>query len=111
MDKTVHGNTEGIRKNILDAIESLYDFPVDRDYYVQEEMVSRLAEYTAVIGREISLFMSRNGYVQDITIGEADRVELPKMSLRRGEKRLKTPPRLVTREQVRLRALRKRGGH
>ena len=84
----IHGNTEGIRQTALRQLQTLYEYPFEADEFAPAELVRILARFSAVINREIALYVSRGGDVLDIMIGGRDQVSLPSMRLRRSEKRL-----------------------
>ncbi|MDD3920938.1 MAG: GTPase HflX, partial [Eubacteriales bacterium] len=52
------------------------------------ELLELLASYTAAIGREISVYIKRNGVVVDVSIGDAATVSMPNMRVVRNEDRL-----------------------
>ena len=84
----IHGNTEGIRRSVLETLSTLYDYPFEMDEFIPEELAALLARFSCSFNREIGLYVSRGGDVLDIVIGENDNVPLPSMRLRRSEKRL-----------------------
>jgi GTP-binding protein HflX len=84
----IHGNTEGVRKSIFGELKAVYDEPVPSDQFMPQELLSRLCGYSALLNREIALYLSRYGEVLDVIIGKADHVDLPDVRLRRSERRL-----------------------
>ncbi len=56
--------------------------------FAPPELISLLAEYSADINREIAIYITRDGEVVDIIIGELDSVSLTDYRLRRNSKRL-----------------------
>ena len=84
----IHGNTEGVRKTLLEEMETLYDYPIGRDEFLPEELGSAMASLSARINREIAVYIARSGRVMDVTIGTVDNVELADVRLRRNEARL-----------------------
>ena len=88
MPQQIHGNTESIRNTALSELARLYDLEIPEDDFAPRELVALLAEYSAAINREIAVYISRDGEVLDVMIGENDQVTLPSVRLRRSENRL-----------------------
>ena len=88
MALTIHGNTEGIRASLLNEMAALYEFEVGRDDFAPYELIRQMGLYSARFNREIAVYLSRDGEVIDVVIGETDQVPLPSVRLRRSEKRL-----------------------
>lgn len=84
----IHGNTEGIRDTELAALEGLYNESMDRDEYLRSDILEYIASFSAGINREISLYISREGDILDITIGNTDSVPLEDWHMRRSARRL-----------------------
>ena len=84
----IHGNLEGVRKSTIAELETLYDFPIDRDEYLPQELAKVLGRYSCALNREISLYVSRDGEVIDITVGDTASVPLSDIRLRRSSRRL-----------------------
>ncbi|MBQ8136286.1 MAG: GTPase HflX [Clostridia bacterium] len=80
----ITGNTEGIRRTQLEAMEAWYALEIDQDAFLPKELCLMMAEATAALGREVAVFLSRSGDVLDIRIGENDRVASHLPRLRRG---------------------------
>lgn len=84
----IHGNTEGIRESVLQVMQTLYDYPIEKDEYIPQEMINYIAQVSAQINREISVYLSREGDVLDITVGGTDSVPLQDWHMRRSAHRL-----------------------
>lgn len=80
----INGNTNGLRDSLLDEMERLYDAATPRDEFISAELLQRLADFTGRIGREISVFLSRQGKVLDVSIGDHQTVTMPYIRKRRG---------------------------
>ncbi len=83
-----NGNTESLKTSVLDEIEKLYDIEISRNEFVTQELVFKMAELTGKINREISVYINRKGNVIDVSVGDSNTVELPKVEGRRGGSRL-----------------------
>lgn len=84
----IHGNIEGIRESRLHEMEALYDCPFELDEYAPRELIEALARHSCALNREISVYVSRDGDVLDVTVGVGDSVPLKDVRLRRNSKRL-----------------------
>ena len=84
----IHGNLDGVRKSTIAELETFYDFPIDRDEYLPQELAKALGRYSCALNREISLYVSRDGEVLDITVGDTGSVPLSDIRLRRSNRRL-----------------------
>ena len=84
----IHGNTEGIRKTVLDELTTLYDVQLEPGQFMPQDLLQSLCGYSASMNREIAVYITRVGEVADVLIGRADSIDLPDLRLRRGERRL-----------------------
>ena len=84
----IHGNLEGVRKSIISELQAFYDYPIDRDEYLPQELAKHLGRYSCALNREISLYISRDGEIIDITVGDTGSVPLSEVRLRRSRRRL-----------------------
>ena len=84
----IHGNTEGIRKTVLDELAALYDVQLEPGQFMPQDLLQSLCGYSASMNREIAVYITRFGEVADVLIGRADSIDLPDLRLRRGERRL-----------------------
>ncbi|MBO4836262.1 MAG: GTPase HflX [Clostridia bacterium] len=84
----LHGNLEGLRKSLIAEIQALYDYPIDTDEFMPSELARMLGRYSCAINREISVYISRDGEIADMTIGDTNSVPLSDIRLRRNMHRL-----------------------
>ena len=84
----IHGNIEGVRRSTLLELQTLYDYPIDRDEYLPTDLAKILGRYSCALNREISIYIGRDGEVIDITIGDTASVPLTDIRLRRSMRRL-----------------------
>ena len=84
----IHGNTEGIRKTVLDELTTLYDVQLEPGQFMPQDLLQSLCGYSASMNREIAVYITRFGEAADVLIGRADSIDLPDLRLRRGERRL-----------------------
>ena len=88
MAKKLNGNLTGIKNTLLDKIATLYDIKLLQDEYASFELISQLCEYSGAIGREISVYIARDGSIVDVSIGDNSKVSMPDMRLVRNIDRL-----------------------
>ena len=87
---TAHGNLTGLKPAEKRALERLGTRRVPASRIVTPELAQTLALLSREIGRQIGLFIDRNGQVTDVAVGDANRIELPDFGrLRAGEHRFR----------------------
>ena len=84
----INGNTSGIRQTVLDRMSGMYDIITEPAQFASAELLFQMAEFTQLIGREISVYIGRDGRVKDISVGDASNVSMPSMRLTRNADRL-----------------------
>ena len=80
----INGNTNGIKQYILDEMELIYSHQCGANEFISPTLIDFLAKYTSLLGKEISIYLSRAGRVLDVSIGDSDHVSLPYVRKRRG---------------------------
>ena len=88
MKKEVKGNTAGIRATVLEEIRSIYDLAASADTFLSPELTEALARCTGKINREILVYLSRAGSVEDVRVGDDSTVGMDEMRLVRNIDRL-----------------------
>lgn len=83
-----NGNLTGIKSAMLDRLNSLYDFKQGLDEFASFELLSELCACSGEINREISVYISRDGSIVDVSVGNSAKVSMPSMRLVRNEDRL-----------------------
>lgn len=84
----IHGNLDGVRKSLLEELETLYDFEIDRDEFLPQDLGVAMGSLSARMNREISVYISRSGRVMDVTVGTVDDVHLSELRMRRNLARM-----------------------
>ncbi len=80
----IYGNIDGIKRAILWRLEKHLGF-IDKSSLVSEETLALISEFTIATGREISVYISRAGRVEAISVGDSSTVEVLPIGKRRGE--------------------------
>jgi GTP-binding protein HflX len=88
MKKKVNGNIAGIRQTLLDGLAGIYDLSMGADTFLSQEVLEALTLGTAQINREILVYVSRGGMIEDVRIGDDRTVDLPELRLVRNTDRL-----------------------
>ena len=76
-----NGNLTGIKSAMLDRLKSLYDFKQGLDEFASFELLSELCACSGEINREISVYISRDGSIVDVSVGDSAKVSMPSMRL------------------------------
>ena len=82
----IYGNIEGIRKSILDELESIYTIKTLKDEVCDIEILNIISRVSSFIEREVSVGINRKGSVTSVAIGDSTSVEVPVIDIE--EKRL-----------------------
>jgi GTP-binding protein HflX len=84
----IHGNVTGIRDSVLAELEKLYEMEFERDQFLPDRLLGLLVRHTMTLGRELMVYMTREGSVIEIAVGSIASVGLPERHLRRNTERL-----------------------
>ena len=88
MDNIVYGKTEGIKKRVLEQLQSLYDLHLDQGQLISEELALLLRDISESIGREVSVYVDRKGIISSVSVGSDHAVSLQDTGSRRSLWRL-----------------------
>ena len=80
----VLGNTDGLKNNIISALEQLYECKVPAWQLISPELVAQMAAITTAVNREVNVFLDRKGNVLSVSIGDSNTVSLPDLPGRSG---------------------------
>lgn len=81
----IYGNTDGIRKTMLNELEALPG-SYDKSNFIDRNILATVAGISSRLNREISVFISRNGRLLAVGIGDSTTVPLAEFSEKRGTK-------------------------
>ena len=84
----VQGNLSGIRKNIIEMLESIYEMPLPAGQTITMELAQILAKLTTQLNREIAVYINRRGQIVNIAVGDTRTINLPETAGRRSAGRL-----------------------
>ncbi|MBQ6426641.1 MAG: GTPase HflX [Clostridia bacterium] len=88
MQRKVNGNTNGIKDSVLNGICELYDCSIDSDTFVDRDLIERISYVTALVNREVLVYISRGGKVLDIRLGDDHSVHMEELRVVRNTDRL-----------------------
>ena len=69
-NKTVFGNTDSIKKSVLDKLESIYGVYEGRGEFLPGQVARLIAEATFATNREVAVLISRRGAVVSVAVGD-----------------------------------------
>jgi GTP-binding protein HflX len=83
----IYGNTSGIKKTILDRLESLVGF-YEKQLVIDGEVLREVCEISERINREVCVYISRGGQLLSVGIGDSAAVAARDINLKRSEEKL-----------------------
>ena len=83
--RSVYGITDGINKNTLNEIETLYDYQVPKNQTGSEELFAKMLDLSQRINKEIAVYINRSGQIKLVAAGSRQSAELPFMTERRRD--------------------------
>ncbi|HXT50009.1 MAG TPA: GTPase HflX [Thermoanaerobaculia bacterium] len=81
---TLHGNTRGLKPSDERALERTYRRRVPPSEVVSPELARHLAEVSRSIGRQVGVFIGREGTIRNVIVGDATKLDLPDVGRLRG---------------------------
>lgn len=84
----VNGNLANLKKEVVYSLEALYEFEVPPGQLITKELAESMLEITKQIGREVAVYINRQGKVRQVSIGDDVTVELPEIKERTSNHRL-----------------------
>lgn len=78
------GNTSGLKKFQIRALERLGKKRVPRDLVITPEMAKSLCDLSFETNRQIGILVHRSGKVESIVVGDHDRIMIPRLSAGRS---------------------------
>ncbi len=84
----IHGNLEGIRESLIQEMDRMYNIQFARDQFLPDRLIALLIRYTDILNREMMVYLSRDGEILEVAIGNISSIGLTEMHLRRNFDRL-----------------------
>lgn len=80
----VSGNTSGLKKHHLAALERLAGKRVARDAIISPEMAKTLCQLSFELNRQIGVLLHRSGKVEQVVVGDFKGIMIPRLGAVRG---------------------------
>ncbi|MEW6740952.1 MAG: GTPase HflX [Nitrospirota bacterium] len=74
---SIYGNTSGLKKGLLYALEKVYRRKVPADKLITQELARYLTELSFEIGKQIGILVDRSGSITHVIVGNAKGVFIP----------------------------------
>ena len=84
----VVGELDNIKKGIIQELDSLYDYEVPASQLVTAELAEKMLAITGQLGREVAVYISRQGKIMQVSVGDNATVDLPEIRQRTSASRL-----------------------
>ena len=84
----INGDIQNIKQHIVKRLEGLYEKTVPIGQLSTHELNSEMLEVTHLLGREVAIYLNRQGKVLQVSVGDTDTVDLPEFKSRRAEGKL-----------------------
>ncbi len=84
----VNGNIKNVKKYIIDQLESVYDMQVPIGQISTNEINEQIVAITELLGREVAVYINRQGKVVQVSVGDTATVDLPEIKERTSALRL-----------------------
>ena len=75
--RIVQGNLANVKAYILEGLESLYDLSVPMGQTATNELCSKMLDLTDLLDREVAVYISRQGKIVQVSVGDNSTVDLP----------------------------------
>ncbi|MDD4542886.1 MAG: GTPase HflX [Clostridia bacterium] len=75
MDKLVSGNTEGLKKSMLDMLLSIYEDKFDSDLYCSLDTITKICYVTYETKREVAVYIDKKNTVTEVAVGDSSLVK------------------------------------
>lgn len=85
-EKMIYGNIGGVKKTILELLENLVE-DYGKHLFIDREVFLTICEISSKINREICVYISRSGRLMAVGVGDATKVPLKELNLRRSAKK------------------------
>ena len=84
----INGEIQNIKQYIVKRLEALYELTVPIGQLSTHELNAEMLEVTELLGREVAVYLNRQGKVLQVSVGDTDTVDLPEFKSRRAEGKL-----------------------
>lgn len=81
----IDGNIEGVKKSIINSLETILDLKVPKYTVVTEEIIEVLKKATIDLDREVSVAIDRKGNIITVAVGDSTTVDMPLIDVKEGK--------------------------
>ena len=92
MADKITGNTNGLKKNILERLENLLEIKSDPAILCDPLIIEEICDITGQVNREISVFVSPRGKTEEISVGDFKTVTMRRLDIGRSSRCIHTHP-------------------
>lgn len=78
----IHGNTGNLKAFVREKLQHLYELTVPMGQISTHELNESMLAITDVLGREVAVYLSRQGRVEKVSVGDTNTVDLPSFDVR-----------------------------
>ena len=76
---TIHGNTSGLKRGVIQALQKIYHRKVAPNLLITQELGKYISALSFDLQRQIGLIISREGKVTHVLLGDSHRVYIPSL--------------------------------
>ena len=73
----INGDIKNIKSYIIEKLRALYELQVPIGQISTNELNEKLIEITDLLNREVAVYISRSGKIQQVSVGDTGTVDLP----------------------------------
>lgn len=84
----VHGELQNIKSDLIEKMDFFYDYVVPAGQLITVELAEKMLAVTEVLGREVAVYLNRQGKVVQVSVGDNATVDLPEIRQRTSNNRL-----------------------
>lgn len=84
----VHGDLQNIKAGLIEELNSFHEQTVPAGQLITAELAERMLAVTEVLGREVAVYVNRQGRVVQVSVGDTATVDLPEIRQRVSSNRL-----------------------
>ncbi|MBI4844565.1 MAG: GTPase HflX [Nitrospirae bacterium] len=77
---TIYGNTSGLKKSDINAVERIYKRRIPREKLITIELGRYMAECSFSTGRQIGILADRKGNIDFVIVGDSKGILIPELS-------------------------------
>jgi GTP-binding protein HflX len=92
MANEITGNTNGLKRSILERLENLFEIKSDPAVLCDQHIIDEICDITGHVNREISVFISPRGRTEEISVGDFKTVTLRRLDIDRQTRCIHTHP-------------------